>query len=327
MHASSLIEHLIQVYISTGDLVGTKVKQPQIDGIIRSIRSDLRGEHYGKALEAAVVQVGLTLSDKVDPATGQDGESSFDWGLAFFASIVAGFFGISAWTGHRRSVEQNNIRGRLRGMQNDLNVCPPSTCPCRLQLSKHLPCPFIPRKHTASRPVLPLANIGRGSRGNLPTATILATTSESMISTQAAKRGRYVATSCPVCLEDFSTSGVPADTPATDTVGDSGTAPAGINEDTPLLHPQHSPQPAPVPSAPPMPGAPGSNTVATSHTPTSAAQVSTAAAAFCSPEADVREPFMLPCGHTFCEPCITEWLKRHATCPGTPQSRPQSIPA
>lgn len=33
---------------------------------------------------------------------------------------------------------------------------------------------------------------------------------------------------------------------------------------------------------------------------------------------DTREPFMLPCGHIFCEACITEWLQGHADCPSAP---------
>lgn len=133
--------------------MSSKLKQPQIDGIISSIRSDLRDKDYGKAMEAAVVKIGLTLSDKIDPATGNDGESSFDWGLAFFGSIVAGFFGINAWAGHRRSVEQNNIRGRLRGMQKDLNVCPLSTCSSSLHLSTDLALSLHPdRDRTLAQP-------------------------------------------------------------------------------------------------------------------------------------------------------------------------------
>lgn len=102
--------------------MGTMLKQPQIDGIITGVRDDLRHGNYGKAMEAVVIQVGLTLSGKVDPSAGGDGKSSFDWGLAFFGSAIAGFFGLSAWTGHRRRSEQQNVRGRLRGMQRDLKV-------------------------------------------------------------------------------------------------------------------------------------------------------------------------------------------------------------
>ena len=146
---------LLQVYISTGDLVGTKLKQPQIDGIISGIRSDLRNGKYGKAMETTVIQVGLTLSGNIDPSDGSD-ESSFDWGLGFFLSIVAGFFGLSAWTGYRQKRQQQNVRTQLRGMQRDVKVCTPE------QLTSHAATGHQARPEpewTSSRAHLPRSHV------------------------------------------------------------------------------------------------------------------------------------------------------------------------
>eukprot|EP00892_Ulva_mutabilis_P011785 jgi/Ulvmu1/897/UM101_0005.1 len=252
-----------QVYISTGDLVGRQLKQPQIEGIISGIRPDLRDGKYGKAMEAAVIQVGLTLSGKVNPAAGGGDDSSFDWGLAFFGSIVAGFFGLSAWTGFRKKREQKDVRSKLQRMQRDL---------------------------------------------------------------KASKEGRYVATSCPICLDDF--------TPATDTAAESEAA--GDSESRPLLDgdPGNASASTLQPSAPPMPdwsgkptGSSGAKGASRSLAAASSgaagagssggapATLHAAAASFSAPASDTREPFMLPCGHTFCEACITEWLNRHQECP------------
>ena len=133
---------------------------------------------------------------------------------------------------------------------------------------------------------------------------------------QASKQGRYVATSCPICLDDFTSSDSADGAPAQC----STSQPDATNESMPLLNDQDNPsEVAPVPSAPPAPGHTLTPPAATS--PSRAADTSAipaAAASFRAPESDKREPFMLPCGHTFCEPCISEWLKRHGECPGAP---------
>lgn len=38
------------------------------------------------------------------------------------------------------------------------------------------------------------------------------------------------------------------------------------------------------------------------------------------PPPTAKVPFLLPCGHTFCEPCVMEWLSTHDTCPGAHQN-------
>lgn len=96
---------------------------------------------------------------------------------------------------------------------------------------------------------------------------------------QAAQEGRYEATCCPICFTDFPAKTAPAAPPATE-----ATEAGAAGERDELLERSAATE-APVATS----GEGGGKTV---------------------------EPFMLPCGHTFCEKCISRWLADHHECPG-----------
>lgn len=125
---------------------------------------------------------------------------------------------------------------------------------------------------------------------------------------QAAARNDYRATSCPICLEDFdevggggSGSSAAAAAAADDVVADSG------------------------PSAPLLPGGGGAQAKTGSSAPletnlkgagagSSRAAGSSSSSSMPAPHTP-RRPLGLPCGHAFCEPCITEWAQTKTNCP------------
>lgn len=125
---------------------------------------------------------------------------------------------------------------------------------------------------------------------------------------ESIRRGAYVATSCPICLEDFDASGASAPTAAAAAAGaaaaaregaagasssrgaEDATAVSAANEDEALL------------------GGGGSGS---SKEGSSKSGKGGAAEVKKLP----RKPLVLHCGHTFCEPCISHWCEKQTTCP------------
>lgn len=80
MHAChGLIEHRpMQVYISTGSLISSQLDQQEIDAITSTMRPSLREHEYGRAMQAAVVDVGLFLSTAYFPDYDADYHDDYD---------------------------------------------------------------------------------------------------------------------------------------------------------------------------------------------------------------------------------------------------------
>lgn len=120
---------------------------------------------------------------------------------------------------------------------------------------------------------------------------------------------QYVATSCPVCLEDFTPPGSGSDTQPS-----APPAPAAPSdsERSHLLADAGSSSPEPDDSADASSSKPSSTGAGASSSGGGAARPSAGASA--SPPA-AKAPVYLACGHGFCEPCLKKWLKTNSTCP------------
>ena len=116
---------------------------------------------------------------------------------------------------------------------------------------------------------------------------------------EAARGGRqFMTSSCPICLEDFSPDyapapaprpsgklskpGSPADEAGAGPSGSSSKAAADGAEDSPLLRAHQAAAATKTPAGGKAGGAAGGDAKET-----------------------VRKPLVLPCGHRFCEPCIS----------------------
>ncbi|KAI8465557.1 MAG: TLP18.3, Psb32 and MOLO-1 founding proteins of phosphatase-domain-containing protein [Monoraphidium minutum] len=94
----------------------------------------------------------------------------------------------------------------------------------------------------------------------------------------ALQRGQYASTSCPICLEDFDDAASGGGASTSDAARAGGAEAAG--ESAPLL-----------------------------------ASRGDAAAVAGGGDAKGHRPLALRCGHAFCVPCISEWVRGHTTCP------------
>ncbi|WIA12293.1 hypothetical protein OEZ85_012349 [Tetradesmus obliquus] len=124
---------------------------------------------------------------------------------------------------------------------------------------------------------------------------------------QAAIRSRqYAATSCPICLEDFDQP-APAGTAAAAAAAASGSSSAN-----------DAAADAAAPSAPLLSsgaGAGSSSSAAAAEAGSSSSSSRRVAKSASGKDHVVRKPLVLRCGHAFCDPCISEWLKSHTNCP------------
>eukprot|EP00873_Tetraselmis_striata_P016736 jgi/Tetstr1/437000/TSEL_002739.t1 len=144
---------------------------------------------------------------------------------------------------------------------------------------------------------------------------------------ERAKHDVYQATSCPICLEDFTRPGTEAEEPSPSPIPEAGGAEvlpsavgsSGIRSRTgsgaspsasAASAASHPGEERPLLGKQPEAAAPGA--AAERSKPGSPAPGAKQSAAAAPVE---REPVALPCGHVFCEPCIDEWMKQHRTCP------------
>lgn len=127
---------------------------------------------------------------------------------------------------------------------------------------------------------------------------------------QAAARSgqQFVSSSCPICLEDFtSPSSSASSSPGSSSPSSSGlrdrrkgSAPRLGEEEAEQLLGNSQDAAAASSSTATAPGAGGSSTQRGGRGRGAAVE---------------RKPLYLRCGHAFCEPCIGEWVKKHSTCP------------
>ena len=296
----------MQAYISVGDVARKQLSPARIHTVLEDTKPLLRSHRYGRALERAIVQIGLILAGSSDASGGGSDGDKGSWKdyspLAIFAAVI-GFVQLRGFRARRR---RRTVTGHLRRLQNDFKVCSiiaGSTLCCTLvcglvlsQFSKGLRCvAAFPKRKQPLHP-FPTAH-GR------------------LCVLQAAKKGKYVASSCPICFNDFAKP---------------------VSEASPVT----------APSAPPdEDGASTSAPSATEAFKASEAAASESEAllgdrAATAPPADESSsqntkenggkgvlPFLLPCGHAFCEPCIGKWLKSNPCCPGVRSGHAHARPS
>eukprot|EP00892_Ulva_mutabilis_P011820 jgi/Ulvmu1/900/UM101_0008.1 len=332
-----------QVYISTGEAVGDILDEVQIEAIVQSIGPQLRSGDYGSALMDAVTMVGLTLSSKdkapdydyATPDYDHDGQADYNDGPDYDYDSSPDLWLVSSWL--------------LITVGVPLMI---SVCKCTVAAQQRA---SMPARRAAAA-----AQHRRSYPAQQEARTVAEKLQKMQRDIQAAKVGRYVASSCPICLEDFAsdasgpTSTAAAATAAAATAGCPAAHAAGFktaangwywdgaNEvEEPLLcthaadadtcmHASYACGPPideadlGVAAAPGPPTADGDSDVGNGSCLTSAgAEGATAAVSEVQaplgrkPERrkPERRPFMLPCGHIFCKPCITEWLQLHKECP------------
>ena len=115
----------MQAYISVGATAQQHLTPQRIQGILEGIKPQLRSGNYGSAVEAAVVEIGLTLAGK-EPSGGSKGGEKGGWrdkllGLTPFG-LFAGLFGFVQLNGWRENRRRRNVTGHLRRLQTDLQV-------------------------------------------------------------------------------------------------------------------------------------------------------------------------------------------------------------
>ncbi|GIL83335.1 hypothetical protein Vretimale_11310 [Volvox reticuliferus] len=278
-----------QIFVSAGSGTTSLLTYDVIGDVIDDVRPALKDQRYDEAVERAVVDIGLALAGRpVEPESGK-GPWWEEW-LAFgiFGTAVSGIIFLGTRTEFRKRKRYKDCKSKLEKLKRD----------------------------------------------------------------QAAVRSNtYNPTSCPVCLEDFTDVPPGTGTPRGDTDGadgfgasgsGSGSGPAGDavsgggaiekEEEEELRKPLLTPT-APTastfkgavlaeeypggaaPSAPPLPTA--GETQQPSLQIQQQPQPQQQQKQQQQPVPPVqRRPLVLPCGHAFCEGCITQWLEqKKVTCP------------
>jgi len=321
-----------QMYISTGPAAAAAgLDGAAIQEVLSNMKRPLREGRYDDAVLEAVHEIGLVLAGAAVPGGGgggSDAEEEDGWGIfLFFSSIVGGMFGWGWWSNRRRTQRFKVSCGGLRGLYRSSGVGGCVSASRSVVAVKRLArCSTCPHSHshihTHSHPrTLP-------THPTIPSHQMVQNKLEALKRDQAAlRRGQYQATSCPICLEDFEgeqqqqqeeegagagAGGGGAGSSATDAAtgassskksGDAAAATSNAKaaadssrETAPLLaqlaEAGHDASTAAAAAA----GGGGMGAAPTSPKPK-------------------RKPLVLRCGHSFCAPCIGEWVKGHTTCP------------
>lgn len=116
---------MLQVHISTGQLVKQLLSSHRIEALVRGIKPQLRAEKYGKALEKLIVEVGLDLSSKAPGGYGGGGEDDGSWWNWWFPfGFFAFFCGCACFGGWNNSENRQRraVTSHLRSLQHDCQV-------------------------------------------------------------------------------------------------------------------------------------------------------------------------------------------------------------
>ncbi|GFR48941.1 hypothetical protein Agub_g10948 [Astrephomene gubernaculifera] len=289
-----------QLYISTGAGADKRLTYDVLGDILDDVRPSLKNSKYDEAVERAVVDIGLALAGRpVEP----EGEQTSGWeevtSLGIFASVAGGLIWWASRMESRKRRRYQDCKSKLEKLKRDQAAMRarsynPTSCPVCLE-------DFVDDSSSNNGAGAADASKPEGSHVDTGIATAAAAP------TTAVALGPATATTMSSTPAGACCSGhhhLPAGAPAA-----AGAAtPAGAETEAELLQPLMTE----ASSVNGRGGGGGGN----SATETAAAGAAAAAAGGQQQPQPPRRPLVLPCGHAFCEPCITQWLEqKKVTCP------------
>ncbi|KAK9797370.1 hypothetical protein WJX73_005978 [Symbiochloris irregularis] len=230
-----------QTYIVAGE---GHLSTAHIVSVLERMKPKLRTGNYDRAVEGAIVDLGIALAQQAagdDGGGGDGGSQPMTWPVWLFGAGFLGTILTLFARSRRQSVQRSQVQKLLEKLAREQE--------------------------------------------------------------QARSTGRYPAASCPICFEDFSTG------PSSDAAPSAPPQPGSSKASA-------------APSAPPLPGTsdePAPSSKPAVEQPLLGEQKQRHPSSPPPQDAPAKPSELkrctLPCGHTFCEPCMEQWLQTNSSCP------------
>ncbi|GLC71832.1 hypothetical protein PLESTF_001171900 [Pleodorina starrii] len=292
-----------QIFISAGSGTTSLLTYDVLGDIVNDVRPALKDQRYNEAVERAVVDIGLALAGRpVEPEGGKGRWWEELLGLGIFGSVVCAFIFFATRTEAHKRRRYQDCKAKLEKLKRDqaairANTYNPTSCPVCLE-------DFTETSAGAGTPAR--TDSAEPAAGSSGAAADAAAGGGGGGDVQMGAAGGSGSGSCPSCASAAKAPSAPM------AGGGFNAAPKGQDEEgeelrKPLLGVEGKAAAGgggaylggEAPSAPPL--------------PTQAPPAAEPSQQMPQPQ---RRPLVLPCGHAFCEPCITQWLEqKKVTCP------------